>query len=165
MQLTNNGGLWDLGIQEEDQFANVDIRSAVDRLLSLPFEAAMETSEELRRYAAQLKPVEAALFVLKSGFGDLCFRAGRCFPCVQSEVRNPKRSKDEIADLEAEFAQSWSLEAPSDLRDVLAARSRRETQCLRVLITPRRKEEVLFPDIVAARQAQEARQPMSMSRL
>ena len=40
---------------------------------------------------------------------------------VHPEVRNPKRSKDEIADLEAEFAQSWSLEAPTELRDILEA--------------------------------------------
>eukprot|EP00439_Symbiodinium_sp_Y106_P019682 s600_g2.t1 len=72
--------------QEDDQFADLDIASAVDRLLSMSFEAAMKTSMELRDY-----------------------------------VRNPKRSKDEIADLEAEFAQSWSLEAPTELRDILEA--------------------------------------------
>ncbi|CAE7224636.1 unnamed protein product [Symbiodinium sp. CCMP2592] len=92
--------------QEDDQFADLDIASAVDRLLSLSFEAAMKTSVELRDY-----------------------------------VRSPKRSKDEIADLEAEFAQNWSLEAPTELRDIL--------------------EELLFPDVVASRQARESRAPIA----
>ncbi|CAE7715866.1 unnamed protein product [Symbiodinium pilosum] len=60
---------------------------------------------------------------------------------LRNYVRDPKRSRDEIADLEAEFAQSWSLEAPAELREVL--------------------EQVLFPEIVAAREERESRQPIA----
>ena len=36
---------------EEDPFADVDVSSAVEHLLSMPFEAAMKSSKELRNYA------------------------------------------------------------------------------------------------------------------
>ena len=93
-------------------------------------------------------------------------RSGRLLRVPSIEVRDPKRSRDEIADLEAEFAQSWSLEAPAELREVLDP-DWRSSMLLCFWGVPSREstleaqEQVLFPEIVAAREERESRQPIA----
>ncbi|CAK9041104.1 Hydrophilic compounds import ATP-binding/permease protein BacA (Hydrophilic compounds ABC transporter BacA) [Durusdinium trenchii] len=85
-------------IDDEDDFADVNVTAAVDKLLAMPFEAALKECKELRAY-----------------------------------VHSSERSKVEIQELEAEIKDSWSSDAPTELRDLL--------------------EELLFPEIAKRRAA------------
>ena len=41
-------------IDDEDDFADVNVTAAVDKLRAMPFEAALKGCKELRAYAAEL---------------------------------------------------------------------------------------------------------------
>eukprot|EP00913_Durusdinium_trenchii_P020851 g19590.t1 len=93
-------------IDDEDDFADVNVTAAVDKLLAMPFEAALKECKELRAY-----------------------------------VHSSERSKVEIQELEAEIKDSWSSDAPTELRDLLDTWG---------------SEELLFPEIAKRRAAHAA---------